>query len=409
MNKKEPDEIQASEGIQSDLTDFERLGKKKNRRSKKILGAVFVISVLFLAVYFNGVKKKVESVIGPASPALSRFQQFRLIIRLEPELSRLTGPASDKIDQTLLSVRSGETPAEIARELKEKQVLSDEDLFLRYLIYSGADRQLKPGRYIIPAGSNIPEIGKVLTDTGNSLVEFSILNGMRLEEIAALLPSSGLSISPEDFLQAARNYPGDLHPAGGTDLEGYIPAGSYIVARSISVQNFLKGFTDTFNQKLTREVAEGLQRKGLSVAEGVTLASIVSREAMSSEEYGLIASVFLNRYRLGMPFQSDPTVQYAIGWDETEKTWWKNPLASSDLLIQSPYNTYIYNGFPPTPICNFDFEVLEAVANAPETDYYYFRMRCDGSPFHNFAETYAEHVANACTKEETATPFEINQ
>jgi UPF0755 protein len=52
---------------------------------------------------------------------------------------------------------------------------------------------------------------------------------------------------------------------------------------------------------------------------------------------------------------------------------------------------------------------LEAVANAPETDYYYFRMRCDGSPFHNFAETYAEHVANACTKEETATPFEINQ
>ncbi|HPG20772.1 MAG TPA: endolytic transglycosylase MltG, partial [Flexilinea sp.] len=199
MNKKEPDEIQASEGIQSDLTDFERLEKKKNRRSKKILGAVFVICVLFLAVYFNGVKKKVESVIGPASPALSRFQQFRLIIQLEPELSRLTEPASDKIDQTLLSVRSGETPAEIARELKEKQVLSDEDLFLRYLIYSGEDRQLKPGRYIIPAGSNIPEIGKVLTDTGNSLVEFSILNGMRLEEIAALLPSSGLSISPEDF------------------------------------------------------------------------------------------------------------------------------------------------------------------------------------------------------------------
>ena len=219
MNKKEPDEIQESEGIQSDLTDFERLGKQKNRRSKKILGAVIVICVLFLAVYFNGVKKKVESVIGPASPALSRFQQFRLIIQLEPELSRLTEPASDKIDQTLLSVRSGETPAEIARELKEKQVLSDEDLFLRYLIYSGADRQLKPGRYIIPAGSNIPEIGKVLTDTGNSLVEFSILNGMRLEEIAALLPSSGLSISPEDFLQAARNYPGDLHPAGGTELE----------------------------------------------------------------------------------------------------------------------------------------------------------------------------------------------
>ena len=124
MNKKEPDEIQESEGIQSDLTDFERLGKQKNRRSKKILGAVFVICVLFLAVYFNGVKKKVESVIGPASPALSRFQQFCLITQLEPELTRLMEPASDKTDQTLLSVRPGETPAEIARELKEKQVLS---------------------------------------------------------------------------------------------------------------------------------------------------------------------------------------------------------------------------------------------------------------------------------------------
>lgn len=409
MNKKDPDKIHESDGIRMSSPDSESHGKKKKRRSKKILSLVIVILVLFFAIRMNGIKNKVENGIGPASPALSRFQQFRLMIQLEPQLTRLMQPASDKTDQTLISVRSGETPAEIARELKEKQVLSDEDLFLRYLIYSGEDRQLKPGRYIIPAGSNIPEIGKVLTDPGNSLVEFSILSGMRLEEIAALLPSSGLSISPEEFLQAARNYPGDLHPTGGTDLEGYIPAGSYIVARSISLQNFLKGFTDTFHQRLTREITDSLQRKGLSVAEGVILASMVSREAMSSEEYGLIASVFLNRFQSGMPFQSDPTIQYAIGWDETQKSWWKNPLTSTDLLIQSPYNTYIYNGFPPTPTCNFRFEVLEAIADAPETDYYYFRMRCDGSPFHNFAETYAEHVANACTNEGITSLIENNQ
>jgi hypothetical protein len=108
-------------GIQNGLPDSERLGKKKNRRSKKILGVVLILSVLFLAVHFNGVKKKVENVIGPASPALSRFQQFRLITQLEPELTRLMEPASDKTDQTLLSVRPGETPAEIARELKKNK------------------------------------------------------------------------------------------------------------------------------------------------------------------------------------------------------------------------------------------------------------------------------------------------
>jgi UPF0755 protein len=97
-----------------------------------------------------------------------------------------------------------------------------------------------------------------------------------------------------------------------------------------------------------------------------------------------------------MKLDSDPTVQYALGHNENQGTWWTNPLTVQDLQEISPYNTYIYPGLPPGPISNPGLSALQAVASPAETPYFYFRARCDGSRMHLFAATYEEHLLNQC-------------
>jgi UPF0755 protein len=122
----------------------------------------------------------------------------------------------------------------------------------------------------------------------------------------------------------------------------------------------------------------------------------VERESIQDEEMTLIASVFINRLNIGMTLGSDPTVQYALGYDPLEQTWWTNPLSLDDLKFDSLYNTYIYAGLPPAPISNPSLEALQAVAFPEVSQYYYFQARCDNSGYHTFVATFEEHLANVC-------------
>jgi len=97
-----------------------------------------------------------------------------------------------------------------------------------------------------------------------------------------------------------------------------------------------------------------------------------------------------------MKLDTDPTVQYALGYNASQGTWWTNPLSSADLQFDSPYNTYLYAGLPPGPIANPSLSALRAVAFPAETPYYFFRARCDGSGLHVFAVTFEEHLQNGC-------------
>jgi UPF0755 protein len=153
---------------------------------------------------------------------------------------------------------------------------------------------------------------------------------------------------------------------------------------------------EEFRDQLTPDLREGLKRQGLSIYEAVILASIVERETVVEDEMPLIASVFLNRLAAGMPLEADSTAQYALGYQEEAKTWWKNPLSLDDLQVDSPYNTYLHGGLPPGPISNPGLNALKAVAFPAQADYFYFRAACDGSGEHHFAETFEEHVQNAC-------------
>jgi UPF0755 protein len=126
----------------------------------------------------------------------------------------------------------------------------------------------------------------------------------------------------------------------------------------------------------------------------------VERESIDREEMPMIASVFLNRLEAGIKLEADSTVQYALGYNARHDSWWKSPLSSADLSIDSPYNTYRHPGLPPGPIANPGLDALRAVAFPARTPYYYFRAACDRSGKHVFAQTFDEHLANACEEEQ---------
>jgi UPF0755 protein len=341
-----------------------------------------------------------ESQFGPAAPDLDRLQRIYLSAQLLRQANNLKSPIDPNGLEKPFRVELGEATASITARLQNEGLAPDADSLRNYLVYAGLDKTIQAGIYQLSPRMSPLEIAHTLQDATPSEVAFNILPGWRMEEIAMALPTSGLDFTPEEFLTAVANPQtgGQLRAdlAEGASLEGFFFPDSYQVKRNISPQAFVNLLVDNFSTKISVELREGYSRNNLSLPQAVTLASIVQREAVIEEEMPLIASVFLNRLQAGMKLDADPTVQYAIGFNPAQNTWWTNPLSQADLQNVSPYNTYLNWGLPPGPIANPSLAALRAVAFPAQTPYYFFRSACDGSGKHVFAETFEQHVGNAC-------------
>jgi len=334
---------------------------------------------------------------GPPSPRLEVFDQIEFAARLLWYGGQLSQPIDRDGAVQPFVIEPGEGVLSIAIRLEEVGLIRNASAFRDYLVYSGLDTTLQAGTYQLSPALSIVDIAHELQDATPEQVTFVILPGWRLEEIAVSLPTSGLQISPDEFLSVARKAPADLESMSVPgSSEGFLFPEAYILPRDIDAEDLLGEFTRAFALHLTTDIREGFARQGLDVFQSVTLASLVQREAVVQEEQPQIASVFYNRLQQGMKLDSDPTVQYALGYDPLQASWWTNPLSAEDLQIDSPYNTYLYSGLPPGPIANPSLTALRAVAFPAQTPYYYFRARCDGSGMHVFAVTFEEHLQNGC-------------
>lgn len=346
---------------------------------------------------------------GPASPVLEPTQRIYLSARLLIQSNDLLQPVDPNEQPRPFQITLGESPTEIANRLEQEGLIHNARALRDYLVYAGLDTSLQAGEYQLSPAASPLAIAQQLQDATPSQVTFNILPGWRMEEIAAALPTSGLEFSAAELLNTA-NLPGDLatsdaSPAlssllaelpAGASLEGFLFPSSYTVDRTINAQEFVTELVENFANQLGAELRQGFERQGLSLFEAVSLASIVQREAIVEEEMPMIASVFLNRLSAGIKLDADPTVQYAVGFNAEQNTWWTVPLSAADLAISSPYNTYQNLGLPPGPIANPGLKALQAVALPAQTPYYYFRAACNGSGRHTFAETYEQHLQNAC-------------
>lgn len=360
---------------------------------KRISSLILLIAMVVGAVF--GVQAMASAYYGPAGDSVPLVRRVIYSARLlwddvQPAQSVAVASAPVTIEVT-----TDDSVDALCVKLADAGLIRSSSFFRDYLVYRGLDANILRGSYVFAPGESLDEIARAFADPARSMISFTVLPGWRLEEIAAALPSSGLSIDPKEFLTKARE-PREVPQVGevGTS-EGLLLPGSYIVARTTTAEQLISMLMGGF-KSLTNDLTIGFVAQGLTNYQAVILASIIQREAMHAEEAPMIASVFINRLQQNMPLGADATVQYALGYDTANATWWKNPLALADLKVDSAFNTYTRLGLPPTPISAPGSQALQAVASPAQSDYLYFSARCDGSGYHLFVRTFEEQLANLC-------------
>jgi UPF0755 protein len=317
------------------------------------------------------------------------------------ELAQSAGTDDTPITFT---VEQGESVTQIAGDLKAQGLISDSELFRRYVQYKDLDAGIQAGTYTLDKTMTIPEIAQTLQKASAQEQQVTIPEGKRLEEVAVMVAEQ-TNIPADIFLQMAQTgWQGtDLSqnysffagvPVSGT-LEGLLFPDTYRLAMDATAYDLIDRMLENFERQVTPEIRQQFVDHGLSLYEGITLASIVEREAVIDAERPTIAGVFYNRLQDGWPLSSCPTVQYALGYRPDEETWWKRQLYFVDLEVDSPYNTYRILGLPPAPIASPGLRSIQAAANPEETDYYFFMVDCTkNDSSHFFARTEAEHLQN---------------
>ncbi|ABC90249.1 hypothetical conserved protein [Rhizobium etli CFN 42] len=274
-------------------------------------------------------------------------------------------------------VRNGAGLAEIASNLERNAIISDARIF-RYLTatHLAAGESLKAGEYEIKARASMSDIMELLKSGKSILYSVSFPEGLTVRQMFDRMLQDPVL---EGDLPAALPAEGSLRPDTYKFSRG--TKRSEIIEQMAAAQQKL---VDQIWDK--RDSSLPLRSK----EEFVTLASIVEKETGIPDERAHVASVFLNRLGKGMRLQSDPTIIYGLFGGEGKPA--DRPIYQSDLKRDTPYNTYVIKGLPPTPIANPGKDALEAVANPWKTQDLYFVA--DGTGGHVFAATLEEHNAN---------------
>lgn len=372
--------------------------------------AVFVVAVLAIIVLGTGTWWYFADHYRPAEkppegrPALSFDTPddlyFSALLRMR--YKDIIEPAG--MDDTPVSfvIEPGETASGIALRLEEDGLIKDAALFKAYVRLYDLDANLEAGEHTLWSSMTMEDVAHELLYAQLREIQITILPGWRLEEIAEMLASE-TAISAEEFMLIAQTgtfgYLFLSERPAGSSLEGYLMADTYRLAADADATLLLNRLLEAFDERITPQMRRDAQARGLSLHELVTLASIVEREALLDSERPIVASVYLNRLDRVLPeadgyLRADPTFQYARGYDPATDRWWA-PFQVDDVKgIDSPYNTFLYPGLPPGPICSPSLASLNAVVYPAETDYLYFYAKQDGSGSHAFAKTYEEHLRN---------------
>jgi len=251
-------------------------------------------------------------------------------------------------------------------------------------------KRLKPGRYEIKKGESLLNITRMLRNNRQSAVNL-VINKLRTNEDVAGIIAKNFE---EDSLEVL-SFINNKDSLAKLDVNAYnlmtvIIPNTYTIYWNTSAGRIfrrLKSEKDSFWEKKDR--LSKAKNLGFSPAEVYTIASIVEEETNKDDEKGNVASVYINRYKAGMPLGADPTIKFAL------KDFGLKRIYRKYLDVESPYNTYRNRGLPPGPICTPSAKTIDAVLNSPKTDYMYFVAKSDFSGYHTFSSNYTEHLQRA--------------
>ena len=294
----------------------------------------------------------------------------------------LTPSAAVRQGPLMVTIPPHEGLLGIADRLARAQVIRSRPAFVVAALVRGVPRSLKAGEYEIPRDATTLDI-VVLLESGR-VRQHAILHpeGATVAELARALEAENLA-SADAVARAAMDRKFlDANGIEAASVEGYLFPDTYQFVRGMTPEEILGKMVQRMRAKLTPEIHGRARELGLSMHQLLTLASIIEREAIVKDEQRLIAAVFWNRMKIGMPLQADPTVQYAVAKE-------RRALSRADLAVDHPYNTYVRPGLPPGPIASPGLDAIHATLEPAPVKYLYFVARDDRR--HQFSTTMQEH------------------
>jgi len=346
---------------------------------------------------------------------LNPLKAIQLRISLERHEDELIRPAGADPQFRKFEILPGDTASAIANNLLAQSLITNAGLFVDYVQYYGLDSQLEAGTYFLQQTQTLEEIAYTLTDASAATIPLLTLEGWRIEQIADIIDQNPLlDFSGSDFLgvvgpgaaippdfKARVGIPDVMSNGQPPSLEGFLFPATYQLKPGITPFELRDEMLAAFNLNVTDAMIQQAADQGLTMYEVVTMASIVERETVAADEAPIIASVYLNRLRLPMRLDADPTVQYAIG-STRDGSWWPQ-ITQADYyglagVPNQSYSTYLNEGLPPGPIASPGLGSINAVLNPAVTEYFYFRAGCNNDGRHEFftLEQQADHAAFTC-------------
>ncbi len=376
---------------------------------------VAVVTVLVLGIVLVGCVAGAGLFLWARQEGLNPLKAIQLRISLERYEDELARPAGTDPQFRKFEILPGDTASAVASNLLAQSLITNADLFVDYVQYYRLDSRLEAGTYFLKQTQTLEEIAYALTDAAAATIPFLSLEGWRIEQIADIIDQNPLlDFSGNDFLavvgpgaaippeiKARAGIPDVMSNGQPPSLEGFLFPATYQLKPGITPFELRDEMLAAFNRNVTDAMRQQAAAQDLTLYEVVTLASIVERETVVADEAPIIASVYLNRYRLPMRLDADPTVQYAIG-NTRDGSWWPQ-ITQADYygltgVPNQSYSTYLNEGLPPGPIASPGVGSINAVLNPAVTEYFYFRAGCNNDGRHEFftLEQQADHAAFTC-------------
>lgn len=282
-------------------------------------------------------------------------------------------PRNFPID-SVITIPRGLSASSIAHTLEEQNVVKSNLLLYLILTWRHDPANIQAGTFVYPEPLNVWQVAKRLTlaASAENLVAVTLPEGFTIEEFAGLASTRLVNFDNALFIEL------------GEGKEGYFFPDTYYLPNDFTAEELVELLSETYLQKIA-DFKEEMSVHSLTEEEIIILASIIEREANTAESMRTVSGILQNRLEIGMALQADATIEYVLDRP-------LNQLEASDLEIDSPYNTYLYPGLPPTPIGNPGLMAINAVLNPVKSSYFYY-LTDEGGDFY-YAETFDEHRAN---------------
>jgi len=344
------DELQARPDMEK-----QALAEQREQRGKKIVAVGFFLFFVLLWLLVHCFSNALTSTVS----AKTGEREFKVV-----------------------EIPSGSSVSDIARTLAREHIVSSESAFKIAASIRRSTRDLKAGEYRFDTPMSLFDVLRHLEKGRVMVHKFTIPEGFTTKQISQRLHEMGL-IDGSQFMALAED--AELCKDMGVDgpnLEGFLFPDTYRMAKGLPTKTVLRILVDRFFDVYSEEIRKDNVVRDPDLKDIVIIASIIEKEAIYDDEKPLIGGVIYNRLKRRMPLQCDVTIRYPLDNYGVNLTY-------ADLKIDSPYNSYLYRGLPPTPICSPGLSAIQAALNPLDTDYLYFVSMNNGH--HKFSTSLAEH------------------